>query len=224
MKTFLILFVCTLIYPIKNQKSKDSIHKIKRVTNLKKELILKKYDQFIKVLLKNNVNIKKPIDTLTISSVKEHTFLAEREQNYIPCKSLSKKCNKKSKFIIPVSGRISSKFGRRKDPLTGVLLTFHKGIDISCPKGTEIKAAQDGIIYEAKYSNSYGKLMILKHKNNLYTYYAHQSRFKKKKGDHVNKGDVIGYVGSTGASTGPHLHFEIRKGGKPINPLNMKRD
>ena len=120
-------------------------------------------------------------------------------------------------FIMPVSGRISSKFGPRIDPITKKKKSYHRGIDIVARRGTPIKAAGDGKIHVAKYSRSYGNYHILDHGNNMYTYYAHQKKFRKRRG-RVKKGEVIGYVGSTGRSTGPHLHFEVRKGRKAFNP------
>ena len=114
--------------------------------------------------------------------------------------------------------RISSKYGSRVDPVTGKVNSFHRGIDIVARKGTPIQAAGNGIIAVTKRSRSYGNLTIIDHQNGLFTYYAHQSRFKKRKGAKVKAGDIIGLVGSTGKSTGPHLHFEVRKGKKAMNP------
>ncbi len=124
-------------------------------------------------------------------------------------------------FTMPVSGRITSKFGQRIDPVTKRPNTFHRGIDIAAPTGTPIKAASNGVVHTRSYNRYYGNFIILKHEKNVFTYYAHQSRMKSNKGQTVTKGQVIGYVGNTGKSTGPHLHFEVRTGKNAQDPLRI---
>lgn len=119
---------------------------------------------------------------------------------------------------IPASGRISSRFGYRVDPITKRRGSFHKGIDIAAKTGTPVYAAEKGIVEKTGYFNGYGNLIVIKHGNDLATYYAHLSEILVKRGQSINKGTFIGRVGSTGRSTGPHLHFEVRKGGKAMNP------
>ena len=108
--------------------------------------------------------------------------------------------------------------GPRTNPYTGQQ-GCHTGQDIGAPGGTPIRAAASGIVFYAGWSTAYGNVMLIDHGNGLMTMYAHQSRFALKKGDEVVVGDVIGYVGSTGYSTGPHLHFEVHVGGKNYNPM-----
>ncbi len=120
-------------------------------------------------------------------------------------------------FLRPVSGDVVSKYGYRTHPITGKY-TMHNGIDIAAETGTEIYASLDGAVTSAGYSDSYGYYIIVEHSKNVETLYAHCSKLKVKKGDKVQKGDIIGLVGSTGWSTGPHLHFEIRVGGYRIDP------
>jgi len=128
------------------------------------------------------------------------------------------------KMKIPAKGFISSKFGYRIDPITKRRKSFHKGIDIAAPKGTPVYAAAEGTVHTAKYVRyGYGNLIIIKHKNNLATYYGHLSKIIAQKGLKIRKGQLIGKVGSTGRSTGPHLHFEVRKGKKPLNPAGFIR-
>ncbi len=122
--------------------------------------------------------------------------------------------------IFPVKGYISSGFGRRIDPITGKY-EFHKGIDISAPYGSKIIAPADGIVTFAGVDSGYGYSVVISHKYGFSTRYAHMSRINVKRGQRVLKGDVIGFIGSTGHSTGPHLHFEIRINNKPINPLKL---
>lgn len=96
----------------------------------------------------------------------------------------------------------------------------HKGIDVSAPKGTPIYAAESGwITYQGRKFRGYGKLVILEHSKNWATFYAHMTQFEHKEGTWVNQGDIIGYVGNTGRSTAPHLHFEIRYRNTAIDPM-----
>ena len=124
-----------------------------------------------------------------------------------------------SGFTTPVKGRITSKFGPRIDPFTKKAGGYHRGIDIAAPTGTEIHAAKDGVVHDSAYNSSFGNFMILKHEGNVYTYYCHQSKTKSPKGSQVKSGETIGFVGRTGVATGPHLHFEVRLGGDPKDPL-----
>ena len=124
----------------------------------------------------------------------------------------------------PVNGaRVSSRFGYRKHPILGYS-KLHAGIDFAAPSGTAIYAAADGVITFMDWNGGqrigYGRYTIIKHNNVYSTAYAHQSRFQKglRKGSYVRQGQIIGYVGSTGYSTGPHLHYEVMKYGTKINP------
>jgi murein DD-endopeptidase MepM/ murein hydrolase activator NlpD len=120
-------------------------------------------------------------------------------------------------FLMPVSGKITSRYGYRNHPITGKY-SMHGGIDISADKGTEIKSAYDGKITSTGYSKSYGYYVIISHNKNVETLYAHCSKIVASEGDYIKKGETVALVGSTGKSTGPHLHFEIRIGGKRIDP------
>ncbi len=121
-------------------------------------------------------------------------------------------------FIRPVPGPITSGFGYRTDPVTGAT-AYHAGIDIGAPCGTPIKAAGTGVILSAGFnSGGYGNMTLINHGNGLSTLYGHQSSIIVSPGQSVTQGQVIGYVGSTGKSTGCHLHFEVRVGGNPVDP------
>ena len=111
----------------------------------------------------------------------------------------------------------------RKHPILG-FNKMHKGIDFAAPKGTPVYAGGNGVIEIAGNNGAYGKYIRIRHTNDYKTAYAHLSGFRKgiSKGVRVNQGDTIGYVGSTGRSTGPHLHYEIIYQGKQINPLTLK--
>jgi len=125
-------------------------------------------------------------------------------------------------LIIPARGKISSKFGKRIDPVSKKGYNYHKGIDISAPIGTPVYAAAEGIVIKSEYvKNGYGNLIIIKHRDNLFTYYGHLSKIIAKSGDRVSQSEVIGKVGNTGRSTGPHLHFEVRRGDTALDPADF---
>lgn len=121
------------------------------------------------------------------------------------------------RWPLTISGRISSGFGKRKSPTAGAS-TYHKGLDIAAPSGTPIVAAAEGKVVTAAYSSSAGNYVMIAHGNSLYTVYMHCSRLAVKEGDNVNAGQVIAYVGSTGISTGAHLHFGVSKNGSYVDP------
>jgi murein DD-endopeptidase MepM/ murein hydrolase activator NlpD len=120
----------------------------------------------------------------------------------------------------PAHGWLTGSFGGRSDPFTGEP-GFHQGIDISTEKGSPVIATADGIVESTGYAGDYGNLIVLNHDFGLTTRYAHLSAFNVKPGAVVKRGDVIGYVGSTGRSTGAHLHYEILANGKLLNPLQL---
>lgn len=113
---------------------------------------------------------------------------------------------------------ITCPFGQRIHPILKVR-KLHTGIDIGAPSGAKIVAADSGTVIRSTYNGAYGNVVVIDHGNGMSTLYAHQSRRLVKDGDIVNKGDTIGKVGSTGWSTGPHLHFEVRVNGTPVNPI-----
>lgn len=117
----------------------------------------------------------------------------------------------------PINGKVSSKFGYRLDPFT-FRRSFHKGIDIAASYGNGIRASAAGKVILAGYYNEYGQAVIIDHGNGITTVYGHASKVLVKKGQIVKKGDVIAKVGSSGRSTGSHLHFEIRINNEPIDP------
>ncbi len=124
----------------------------------------------------------------------------------------------------PINGaRLSSSFGRRRHPISGYS-RLHKGTDFAAPTGTPIYAAGNGTIERASRYGGYGKYIRIKHANGYKTAYAHLSRYASgiRSGKRVRQGDVIGYVGSTGASTGPHLHYEVIKNGTHVNAMTLK--
>jgi len=121
------------------------------------------------------------------------------------------------RFLTPVQGRISSPYGYRRHPVYKVR-KLHTGLDIAAARGTPIRCAGDGIVVHASRWGGYGNCIIVDHGGGLATLYGHCSRLGVTTGQKVTQGQVIGYVGSTGVATGPHLHFEVRKDGHPVNP------
>ena len=146
------------------------------------------------------------------------------DDGYVDYFSREGKNVKKSILKTPLDGaRLSSTYGMRKHPISG-FNKMHKGIDFAAPKGTPVYAGGNGVIEMAGRNGGYGNYIRIRHNNEYKTAYAHLSGFKKgiSKGVRVNQGEVIGYVGSTGRSTGPHLHYEIIYQNKQINPLKLK--
>lgn len=117
----------------------------------------------------------------------------------------------------PVQGRITGSFGERIDPFSGEG-AFHRGVDISAEIGTRIVAPADGVVEYADLMNGYGRTVMVDHGNGISTLYGHLSGFAVSPGEQVHRGDTLGYVGSSGRSTGPHLHYEVRIFNTPVNP------
>ena len=131
---------------------------------------------------------------------------------------------RKTLMKTPINGaRLSSGFGMRKHPIKG-FSAMHKGVDFGAPSGTPIFAAGDGILEKVGWLNGYGRYILIRHNSTYKTAYAHMSGWAKgiRRGARVNQGQIIGYVGSTGNSTGPHLHYEILINGKQVNPLKVR--
>lgn len=126
-----------------------------------------------------------------------------------------------SGFLWPLPGRynLSSLYGSRKHPVTGKA-NNHTGIDVPAPSGTPIQACKSGVVTTSTYNNSYGNYVVVSHSDGTSTLYAHMSRRNASKGQTVSQGQVIGYVGTTGSSTGNHLHLEIRVNGSRRDPIN----
>ena len=124
----------------------------------------------------------------------------------------------------PLIGPITSPFGAREDPMLGHGEgEFHKGVDISAPYGTAIRATADGVVVSAAIGNGYGKEIVLDHGGGVHTIYAHMSGFHVSAGDDVVRGQIIGYVGMTGRSTGAHVHYEVRLRDVAVNPYKYLR-
>ncbi len=129
---------------------------------------------------------------------------------------------RKALMRTPIDGaRLSSGFGRRRHPILGYVKQ-HRGIDFAAPRGTPIYAAGDGVVEVAGRNGAYGNYVRIRHNSEYSTAYAHMKRIGTRRGRRVRQGQVIGYVGTTGRSTGPHLHYEILHNGRRVNPLRVK--
>jgi murein DD-endopeptidase MepM/ murein hydrolase activator NlpD len=122
---------------------------------------------------------------------------------------------------MPVAGRVTSGFGERFHPILGYQ-RFHAGLDLAATYGSPIAAAADGRVVSAGWHGGYGRLVAVMHVGGIETLYGHMSQIAARPGEMVRQGQVIGYVGSSGLSTGPHLHYEVLKNGRPVNPLSVK--
>ncbi|MBN1531684.1 MAG: LysM peptidoglycan-binding domain-containing M23 family metallopeptidase [Spirochaetes bacterium] len=145
-----------------------------------------------------------------------------REYVFIPCgkvSNLQRSLFLGIAFMNPLRiGRQTSGFGTRRDPFNRRRSEFHAGIDIACPMRTGIHAARNGRVVFSGYRGNYGKLVILEHEHGYQSYYGHLSTIGVRPGQTVSRGDLIALSGNTGRTTGPHLHFEVRKRNRPVNP------
>ena len=122
----------------------------------------------------------------------------------------------------PVAGQITASFGERLDPFSGEG-EFHTGVDISASYGQAVHVAADGIVISSDTRTGYGRLVVVDHGFGTTTWYGHLSGFNAQEGQQVRRGDIIGYAGTSGRSTGPHVHYEIRLNGAPVNPWRYLR-
>ena len=125
--------------------------------------------------------------------------------------------------IWPVRGYLSASFGNRQDPFTGGR-DFHPGLDISSPTGTRVQAPAEGVVVTASFQGGYGNAIVIDHGYGVVTRYGHLSGFNVRPGQRIRRGDVIGFVGSTGRSTGPHLHYEVWVRNQAQNPIHYILD
>jgi murein DD-endopeptidase MepM/ murein hydrolase activator NlpD len=123
----------------------------------------------------------------------------------------------------PIEGTVASGFGSRQDPINGEG-AFHSGIDIDAPMGTPVRAPADGSVVDAQMMSGYGREVVLSHGHDLTTVFGHLSAMAVMPGQHVTRGQIIGYVGMSGRATGPHLHYEVRVHNVPVNPHKYLRD
>ena len=145
----------------------------------------------------------------------------EKEYLFIPCGEVTE--IERSLFLGVgfanplIGGRRTSTFGNRIDPFNK-RFQFHCGIDLACPRGSKVYSSRDGVAAFTGYMGGYGRLVIIRHQHGYKSYYGHLSTIYVKAGASVKRGELLGLTGSSGRSTGPHLHFEVRKDARPVNP------
>jgi len=165
--------------------------------------------------------VEEKIDIRFVRAVNKSESL-DKEFLFIPCGKVSRierSLFLGTAFVSPVrNGRKTSEFGTRRDPFNSKRKEFHRGIDIGCPIGTEVRASRNGRVIYTGCQDGYGNLVIIEHEYGYQSYYGHLSRFKVKVGDAVDTNQIIALSGNTGRTTGPHLHFEIGKNGRSVNP------
>jgi len=142
------------------------------------------------------------------------TYLSQKDVAWLTLSSLQPK----TAFLKPTTGRFADGFGMRIHPITHIK-AFHEGLDLAPGWGARVVATQDGTVQFANFRAGYGRLIVLDHGGGLTSWYGHLDEIRVKAGQKVKKGQLIGKVGNSGRTTGPHLHFEIRLNGKPQNPL-----
>lgn len=204
--------------PTKQTDSKGVYHKIKRGQTLWR--IAKTYRVDLELLAKaNNLEDATEIETGGLIFIPNAEKVLEVEiyrpaDPHVKKVSIPPSVNRgEIEIIWPVSGKITSHYGSRNS-------RKHDGVDISVPKGTPIKAAASGVVlFSGRSFNDYGKMIVIKHNNEFSTIYAHNLENIVEEGDDVKKGQVIGRVGNSGNASGYHLHFEVRREDKTINPL-----
>lgn len=202
-------------YEADYKQEKDSIAQLKK--NKKKELA--SYEKS----LKNNQKKANEYSAQAAKAEAAVEALLQKKQAEIDAQNAEGSSNSGGdgtlRWPLNSGGRVSSQFGHRSSPTAGAS-SYHKGIDIAIASGTPIVAAGDGTVVTATYSSSAGNYIMISHGSRLYTVYMHCSRLAVSEGDKVTKGQTIGYVGSTGISTGSHLHFGVSKNGSYVNPFS----
>lgn len=163
------------------------------------------------------VDVRAPVATITSAGGEDIRVLDALQDSSFEAVTVSQQA------VLPVDGPVTSGFGYRIHPVTGNR-SFHTGIDLAAPEGTSIAAAYGGTVEETGTSSGRGNYILLSHGENLQTLYCHLSRIDVRQGDTVEAGDTIGLVGSTGMSTGPHLHFELRVEGIRCDPEYVLHD
>ena len=204
------------LYVANFQDAEDIVNELKQKDSNNKDKIgiVEKYDKE----LKEFTNVETAVSKLYQKKVVVQTakYTAASASNYSKSSS-NNKVDIGISLIKPVSGTITSRFGVNES----IRNHTHAGLDIGAPKGTPIAAAASGTVtYSGNANDGYGYYVIISHGNGVQTVYAHCSQLLVSKGQTVNQGDIIGKVGSTGNSTGNHLHFEVRKDGIKYNPQN----
>ncbi|MBN1299489.1 MAG: peptidoglycan DD-metalloendopeptidase family protein [Actinobacteria bacterium] len=215
---------------VKNTRDLNLITK-EHIESLKEEQ--KQNKDKIEIILEDSVKKKREVEEiynekkslLTRTRANKETLIKIEKELASKEKEITKKLealrhgNAPGKLLYPAKGILTSGFGYRISPISG-LKAFHGGIDIGAATGTQVMAAADGEVLQAEYMGGYGYSILIYHGGGFATFYAHLNGFAVSRGSKVKRGQVIGFMGSTGYSTGPHLHFEVRVNGVQKNPYS----
>jgi murein DD-endopeptidase MepM/ murein hydrolase activator NlpD len=200
------------------RKSTDEIKEMAEIIADRKGVIEKSAEE--KQRLYDSLRQRRQEYERRVAELEESSFELEKliTKSTAERKKTGKKAVSTGRFEWPLRGRLTSYFGYRRHPFWGGR-NMHTGLDIAAPYGSSIMAADGGEVIFSGWWDGYGKAVVIDHGGGLSTVYGHLSRIYANNGSKIGKGEVIGLVGSTGYSTGPHLHFEVRKNGKPTDPL-----
>lgn len=217
-----IAALLTINASVVQQKQSDSAKVKDQYSNdiKRKEAIQKKIYDLMKEINEHagGATLIVPVDPEKADNVVDRDEYQKKEADK---KKAGDKKTDDAALIAPTKGKTTSKYGYRQNPVTKKY-AFHKGIDIAAPKGTKVVASAGGVVATSNYlNNGYGNCVIIEHANNVKTLYAHLDQRIVAAGDIVIQGQKIGTVGTTGRATGPHLHYEVYKGGKSINPEEL---
>ena len=179
------------------------------------------YDSFDLVLGRDRQLLYAGLDRAVASDLQLVRWTASGRNQWIDAASADRPAPTVVGLALPVAGHITSYFGYRYHPILH-FTRFHSGLDIGAGWGSPIVAAADGQVLRAGWAGGYGRQVQLEHGGNIVSSYSHMSEIVAQPGSFVRQGQVIGYVGSSGLSTGPHLHYEVRRQGVPVNPLSVR--
>ncbi len=216
------------VMQVRLEKLQETDHKMRLIANLQKGDNTDAVYGIGGAGVGNNISVKDAkhlpvLDLLEKELGKLEKSLAVQEESFNNLKSHladRKDIIARTPYRIPVKGFISSTFGMRTDPFTG-LPRAHEGLDIAAPAGTPIYATADGLVTFSGTQSGFGNMVVIDHGYGVITRYAHNNTLLAREGQRVKRGQVIATVGTTGHSTGPHLHYEIRINGVSINPLHI---
>lgn len=202
------------------EKRRDQISQIQSDTKQKKAVLATRYDQkeqLLKAADEEKVAAEKALNEMEALS----NQIAAKIRKIQEERSRNSNSHFSGRFTWPTPGytRVTSEFGWRIHPILKER-RMHTGIDIAAPSGTSIHAADDGTVIYAGWLGAYGQVVVIDHGDGISSMYCHQSRILVSENEKLKKGEILGRVGSTGWSTGAHLHFEVRKNGDPVNPWN----
>ena len=199
------------------KKQRQKLYRKRKKKRYRKSSSSYQFEKKYQRLSKTSMEKEYAQNALTLFE-KQTTKLKESFKDHEQLSNLYKDRFSGTPSIWPIYGRILSRYGYRTHPITRKR-KFHRGIDIPSWTGAPIKATADGVVLHAGWARTFGNMVVIRHQMGFLTKYAHASRVLVRKGQYVKKGEAIAQIGRTGLSTGPHLHYEITRWNKPVNPI-----